>query len=164
MWVAHSWKNSKRVAMLPITNTDCRTTERSTSDSLGDVSWIQKAALQLYRRNGMCHSSTCPGTSFHMTQFYQAFPTLVLQATDAGVRRPGYEATTLLRTYFCYCCWSAQGAILYLPHTQVLSQYIPVLYSTEPEGHSPVGEGHTVCYCHAISSIYPKGVGMLIVT
>ena len=30
---------------------DRRTTERSTSDSLGDVSWIQKAALQLYRRN-----------------------------------------------------------------------------------------------------------------
>ena len=32
-------------------NTDGRTTERSTSDSLGDVSWIQKAALQQYRRN-----------------------------------------------------------------------------------------------------------------
>ena len=30
---------------------DRRTTERLTSDSLGDVSWIQKAALQLYRRN-----------------------------------------------------------------------------------------------------------------
>ena len=30
---------------------DCRTTERSTSDGLGSVSWIQKAALQLYRRN-----------------------------------------------------------------------------------------------------------------
>ena len=27
------------------------TTERSTSDSLGDISSIQKAALQLYRRN-----------------------------------------------------------------------------------------------------------------
>jgi len=26
---------------------DHRTTERSTSDSLGDVSWVQKAALQL---------------------------------------------------------------------------------------------------------------------
>ena len=23
---------------------------------------------------GMCHSSTCPGTSYHVTQFYQAFP------------------------------------------------------------------------------------------
>ena len=35
--------------------TDCkhgpRTTERSTSDSLGDISWTQKATLQLYRKN-----------------------------------------------------------------------------------------------------------------
>jgi len=23
---------------------------------------------------GMCHSSICPGTSYHVTQFYQAFP------------------------------------------------------------------------------------------
>ena len=23
---------------------------------------------------GMCHSSTCPGTSLQVTQFYQAFP------------------------------------------------------------------------------------------
>jgi len=44
-------------------------TERSTSDSLGDVSWIQKAALQLYRRNvPLLH------TPYHVTQFYQAFP------------------------------------------------------------------------------------------
>jgi len=34
-----------------IANMDRRTTEHLTSDSLGDVSWIQKAALQLYRRN-----------------------------------------------------------------------------------------------------------------
>ena len=27
-----------------------------------------------------------------MTQFYQTFPTLVLQATNSGVRRPGSEA------------------------------------------------------------------------
>jgi len=36
---------------LPIANTDDRMTERSTLDSLGDVSWVQKAALQLYTRN-----------------------------------------------------------------------------------------------------------------
>ena len=41
----------------------------------------------------MCHSSTHPGTSLHVTQFYQSFPALVLQAINAGVRRPGYEAT-----------------------------------------------------------------------
>jgi len=44
-------ENSKKASALPIANTDGRMTERSTSDSLGDVSWIQKAALQLYRRN-----------------------------------------------------------------------------------------------------------------
>jgi len=39
----------------------------------------------------MCHSSTRPGTSY---QFYQAFPRIiVLQAINAGVRRPGYKAT-----------------------------------------------------------------------
>ena len=36
---------------LPIENTDHRMTECLTSDSLGDISWIQNAALQLYRRN-----------------------------------------------------------------------------------------------------------------
>ena len=39
------------MSALPIANTDCRMTECLTSDSLGDVSWIQKAALQLYRKN-----------------------------------------------------------------------------------------------------------------
>jgi len=39
------------VSALPIANTDGRTTERLTSDSHGNVSWVHKAALQLYRRN-----------------------------------------------------------------------------------------------------------------
>ena len=56
---------------IPIANTDRRTTERSTSDSLGDVSWIQKAALQLYGSRKELQAT-------------------VLQATNAGARRPGY--------------------------------------------------------------------------
>ena len=37
--------------------------------------------------------------SYHVTQFYQAFShALVLQATSAGARRPGYEATSLVVT------------------------------------------------------------------
>jgi len=40
----------------------------------------------------MYHSSTCPGTSLHVTQFYQAFPRISTAATNTGVRRPGYEA------------------------------------------------------------------------
>jgi len=39
------------------------------------------------------HSATHPGASLHETQFYQSFPALVLQATNTGVRSPGYEAT-----------------------------------------------------------------------
>jgi len=46
-------------------------TERSTSDSLGDVSWVQRDTLQPYRR--CVHSSTCPtqrpGMSLHVLSF-----------------------------------------------------------------------------------------------
>jgi len=50
--------------MLLITNTDRRTTECSTSDSLDNISWVQNDTSLLYS----------PGMSLHMTQFYQAFP------------------------------------------------------------------------------------------
>ena len=44
----------------------------------------------------MCHSSTRAGWSLHMTTFTRpSFPMLVLQATNTGVRRPGYEANSL---------------------------------------------------------------------
>jgi len=57
-------------------------TEHSTSDSFGDVPWIQKAVLQLYRRNvPLLHTSRY---ALHMTQCYQASPALVLQVTNAG--------------------------------------------------------------------------------
>ena len=49
--MAHSQKKHKEASALPITNTDRRTTKHSTSGSLGDISWVQKATLQLYRRN-----------------------------------------------------------------------------------------------------------------
>ena len=49
--VAHFWISRKYVSVLPITNRNRRTTEHSTSDSLCDISWVQKAALQLYRKN-----------------------------------------------------------------------------------------------------------------
>jgi len=92
----------QQVSALPIANTSNRMAERSTSDSLGDVSWIQKAALQV-----MCHSSTRPGTSYHVTQFTRPSPALVLQVTNAGARRPGYEARIsvlrLMVTYRLHC-------------------------------------------------------------
>ena len=46
--MAHSQKNC---SALPIANADHGMTERSTSGRLNNVSWIQKATLQLYRRN-----------------------------------------------------------------------------------------------------------------
>ena len=73
--MAHSQKNNKQASALLIANTDRRRTERSTSDSLGDVSWIQKAA------------------------FTRPSPALVLQATNAGARRSGYEANTHTHTH-----------------------------------------------------------------
>jgi len=41
---------------------------------------------------GMCHSSTHPGTSYHVAQFTRPSHALVLEVTNAGARRPGYEA------------------------------------------------------------------------
>ena len=37
---------------------------------------------------GMCHSSTHPGTSYHVTQFYQAFP----RVSTASDKRWGEKA------------------------------------------------------------------------
>ena len=59
-----------------------------TIECLGDISWVQKAALQMYRRNVpllhtsryvTAHDSVLPGFP----------PTLVLQETNAVVRRHG---------------------------------------------------------------------------
>ena len=51
--------------------------------------------------SGMGYSFTRPGMSLHVTQFKKGaidlFPTFVLQATNAGVRRPGYEAMQEVR-------------------------------------------------------------------
>jgi len=70
---------------------DRRTTEHLTSDSLDNVSWIQKAALQLYRRN--------------VPLLHMSFPVLVLQATNTGARRPGYEAISyLLHSFLVIDC------------------------------------------------------------
>jgi len=41
---------------------------------------------------GMCHSSTRPGYHCTWLIFTRPSPALVLQVTNTGVRRPGYEA------------------------------------------------------------------------
>jgi len=53
---------------------------------------------------GMCHSSTCPGNHCTWLSFTRPRPALVLQATNTGVRRPGYEASIwpLILPGVCY--------------------------------------------------------------
>ena len=56
------WRSGKfpeKQQALPIANMDRRTTERLTTDSLGDISWIQKATSQLYKRNAYVQVRHC---------------------------------------------------------------------------------------------------------
>jgi len=69
MWRSGTFPEKQQTSVLLITNTDHRMTERSTSDSLGYVSWIQKAAVQKEYA-----TPSHPGMPLHVTQFYQAFP------------------------------------------------------------------------------------------
>ena len=90
LWRSGTFPEKQQASALLIANKYHRMTERSTSDSFDNVSWMQKATLQPYRRNvPLLHTSRYV---IARDQFYQAFPTLVLQATNAGVRRPGHEA------------------------------------------------------------------------
>jgi len=82
---------SKRVRYRSQTRTR-RMTECSTSDSLCDVSWIQKAALQLYRRNVPLLQTSRYVIAHDSCSFTRPSPALVLHVTNAWVRRPGYEA------------------------------------------------------------------------
>jgi len=88
--VAHSQNNRKYVSALLIAYTDHGGTERFTSSSLDDVSWVQRLLHSC--REGICHSSTCPGMSLHMISFTRPSLVLALQVTNAGVRRSRYDA------------------------------------------------------------------------
>jgi len=48
VWRSGTFLEKQQASVLLIANMDHRTIECSTSESLGDVSWIQKAALQLH--------------------------------------------------------------------------------------------------------------------
>jgi len=74
------------VSALPIANTDRRTTEHSTSDSLGNISWIQKAALQ-HVQNHIARDSV-----------YQAFPCISTASNERWCEKAwvrGYTPPTL---------------------------------------------------------------------
>ena len=94
MWRSGTFpKNSNEASALPIANTDRRTTERSTSDRLGDIfldsescfTAVQNVPYLHTSRHVIPRDSVLPGLP----------PTLILQATNAGVRRPGCEATVV---------------------------------------------------------------------
>ena len=61
----------------------------------------------------MCHSSTqCPGTSLHMISFTRPSPRLVLQATNAGVRKP--EGLGMRPANSC-TTWKISAELLLVP-------------------------------------------------
>ena len=117
---AEEWQISRK------TTNKLVTTEHLTSGSLGDVSWVQKAALQLYRRNvPLLHMPTQrPRMSLHVISFARLSPMIVQQVTNAGVRRSGYEATLQLYPlqlllpncgHFTCCCSSNVSASAVAP-------------------------------------------------
>ena len=85
-------------SVLPIANTDHGMTEHLTSDSLGDISWVLFSCTER-----ICLSSTHPPMSRMWLSFTRHFPALVLQLTNAGVKRPGCEDNYIhcsLNTWF----------------------------------------------------------------
>ena len=77
------------MSALPIANVNHGMTEGSTSGSLGNISWFQKAALQLYRRNmPLLHVSTQhPGREgWGEKAGYKASGCLVFHSTKLGTR------------------------------------------------------------------------------
>ena len=78
--------------VLPITTTDHAATKGLTSGSLGDISWVQKAASLLYR---MCHSSTCPPNIQVRNCMWSVLPHISTSSDKCWGRRPGYEATSV---------------------------------------------------------------------
>jgi len=98
VWRSGTFPEKQQGSALPIANMDHITNERSTSDSVSDVSWIQKATLQLYRRNvPLLH------TSRYVIPRDSVLPGLPMQVTKAGARRPGYEAVCVLCVRVCMC-------------------------------------------------------------
>jgi len=84
---------------------------------------LQLAARSLAVFPGMCHSSTHPGISLHMTQFYQAFP----RVSTASNKQWGEKAWE--RGYFgvrvCLCIHGGRGQLTE-SHQPELTSIIPV--------------------------------------
>ena len=78
---------------------------------------------------GMCHSSTCPpyirpGMSLHMISFTRPSPTLVLQTTNAGMRRTGYyEARSVTPVGAILTCMSVNMSMAIQRLSVTVGQY-----------------------------------------
>jgi len=90
---------------------DRRTTERSTSDSLDDVSWFQKAAIQLYRRNVLLLHTSCDSVLLGLASKYLLWPkswqALHLQIWPQMIVTSLFVTTA--RWYHCQTSWSSKS-------------------------------------------------------
>jgi len=71
-----------------------------------DSPYTQTYLLLHSYAEGICHFSTStqhPGTSLDVINFTRNSPALVLQATNIGTKRPGYEATPKISPYMLQC-------------------------------------------------------------
>ena len=91
-----------QVSVLRIINMDRSATECLTSVLAMFLGFMQNATLQLYRRNVPLLQTLTqhPGASLHMISFSRPSFVLILQATNAGVKKPVYEAR-----YYMFSTW-----------------------------------------------------------
>ena len=73
---------------------------------IGNMNIITEYAVFERNRNPLYILASHPGLLAPAFVAYstKASPALVLQATNAGVRRPGYEATYIIRIVIDYYC------------------------------------------------------------
>jgi len=91
-----------------------RTAERLSTQHQTDLAAFPGFRKPLYSyKDGMCHSTTQrPGTSLFMISFTRPSPRLVLQATNAGVRRP--EGLGMRPANSC-TTWKISAELLLVP-------------------------------------------------
>jgi len=72
---------------------------------------------------GRCHSSTRPGMSLHVISFTRPSPALVMQAINAGVRRPEFEAIAYHQSSHAISTYYMVSMTTYRPN---VTAYLPL--------------------------------------
>lgn len=101
-----------QVNMLPIINMDYRTSEWSTSGSIGDIFGFKKLPYSCIDSEGMCHSSKCPPyiQVCHCTrQLPQASPCISTTSGKKRMKKPGCE--TSWHNFHTRFHWSTHEAL-----------------------------------------------------